>query len=152
MGAIHQLRWDRPRTRSAPEISPRRGGPSIIFWRTIHCRGDRREGFLARGGPSPVGFECSRHRVWSALTRRSCDRPAATGKAESGHADEQRKLVVQSRSHKATSHALRAAAIATVNTSRRVADKRSQAGKLALVLNRKVIGRVNAYSSFSVVK
>jgi len=24
MGTIHQLRWDRSRTRSAPEISPRR--------------------------------------------------------------------------------------------------------------------------------
>src|SRR5262245_59324026 len=31
MGTIHQLHWDRPRTRSAPEISPRRCGPSIFF-------------------------------------------------------------------------------------------------------------------------
>ena len=31
MGTIHQLRWDRPRKRSAPEISPRRGGRSIFF-------------------------------------------------------------------------------------------------------------------------
>jgi len=143
MGTIHQLRWDRPRKRSAPEISPRRGGPSIFFgvlfiaaaigatafWREAALPGWLwmfTSSTVTRWGPAAKKSD------WSALTRRSCDRPAATGKAENGHADEQRKLVLQSRSHKATSHALRAAAIATVNISRRVADKRSQAGKLAL--------------------
>ena len=49
MGTIHQLRWARA---SGPPPRFRLDARTFyIFWRTIHCRGDRRDGFLARGGP-----------------------------------------------------------------------------------------------------
>jgi len=131
MGTIHQLRWDRPRKRSAPEISPRRGGRSIffgvlfiaaaigatVFWReaapprlalSVHVI----DGDSLRTGSEEirlVGIDAPELRQ---TCRDGQDREWSCGRAAKA------RLAA----HKATSHAIRAAAIATVNTSRRVAD------------------------------
>jgi len=99
MGTIDQMRWDRPRTRSAPEISPRRSlRPTdlLLFFGVLFIAAAiGAKAFWREVAPPRLALSVHvidglavKKSVWSALTRRSCDRPAATGMAANGHADE----------------------------------------------------------------